>query len=253
VSDLTFERFLQNVQFPKLLKDLGVQNVEALTEQIMHFTEKEAERRDEMVLSYFGAEGVQRIVDSITDCLFSLPRLIENSAILDVGAGTGFFTVKIAQRLHNELPNASFYAMDITPAMLKILSRKTTHIVPFLGIAENISASIGFARKHFEIPRKFDAVYSTLTLHHCLNIEKVFQSIHKVLKDNGKAVIVDLCRHPFEEFRKEMGDIHLGFQPEQVEEKASKYFPKVQVKKMSGICCESSGRSAELFVAYMTT
>jgi len=241
------------VQFSKLLKDLGVQNVEALTEQIKHFTEKEAEKRDEILLSYFGAEGVQRMVNSIANCLLLPPRLIENAEILDVGAGTGFLTIKISQKLHKELPNASFYAMDITPAMLRVLVKKTTGILPFLGTAENVNASIKFARKHLEIPEKFDAVYSTLALHHCLDIENVFRSIREVLKADGKALIVDLCKHPFEEFKKEMGDIHLGFQPEQIKEKASKYFPRVQIEKMSGICCEQSSRSAELFIAYMIT
>jgi len=253
VSDLTFERYLQTVQFSKLLKELDVQDVEALTKQVKHFTEKEAERRDEIVLSYFGAEGVQRIVDSIVNYLLSPPMLAENAEILDVGAGTGFFTIKIAQKLRKDLSDASFYAMDITPAMLRVLAKKTTRVLPFLGITENIGASIKFARKHLRIPEKFDAVYSTLTLHHCSDIEKVFRSIHEVLKTDGKAVIVDLCEHPFEEFKKEMGDIHLGFKPERVKEEASKVFPKVQIEKMSGICCDSSGRSAELFIAYMTT
>jgi ubiquinone/menaquinone biosynthesis C-methylase UbiE len=253
VSDLTFERYLETVQFPKLLVDLGFQNVKAFTEQIKHFTEKEAEKRDEMVLSYFGVEGVQRIVNSIVNGLLSPPKLIENAEILDVGAGTGFFTIKIAQKLRKHLPKASFYAMDITPAMLRVLAKKTTGIFPFLGVAENVSASIKLARKHLKIPEKFDAVYSTLTLHHCLDIERVFRSIREVLKAHGKAVVVDLCEHPFEEFKREMGDIHLGFQPEQIKEKASRYFPKVQIEKMSGICCKSSGRSAELFIASMKT
>ena len=251
MPDLGFQRYLQTVQFPKLLKELGVQNAETVTEQMQHFTEKEAEKRDEIVLSYFGAEGVQRIVDSISNCLLSPPRLMENAEILDVGTGTGFFTTKIAQKLRKHLPTASFYAMDITPAMLKMLSKKTADILLFLGTAENISASIRFARKHLELPEKFDAVYSTLTLHHCVDIENVFQSIHEVLKTNGKAVIVDLCEHSFEEFKKEMGDIHLGFQPKQVKEKASKHFSIVQIEKIPGIRCEVSGRSAELFIAYM--
>jgi len=50
-----------------------------------------------------------------------------------------------------------------------------------------------------------------------------------------------------------MGDIHLGFQPEQIKEKVPKYFPRVQIEKISGICCEKSDRSAELFIAYRVT
>jgi ubiquinone/menaquinone biosynthesis C-methylase UbiE len=111
-------------------------------EQIRHFTEKEAEKRDRIVLSYFDTNGVQRIVDSVVNRLLSPPRLKENAEILDVGAGTGFFTIKIAQKLGKDLSEASFYAMDITPAMLRVLARKTTQVIPFLGVAENINASV---------------------------------------------------------------------------------------------------------------
>ena len=112
--------------------------------------------------------------------MLSPPKLKSNANILDVGAGSGFFTIKVADRLHQYLPRASFYAMDITPAMLRILARKTISITPFLGVAENITGSIRCARKYLDVPEKFDAIFSTLTLHHCLNIEKVFESIKKL-------------------------------------------------------------------------
>jgi ubiquinone/menaquinone biosynthesis C-methylase UbiE len=146
------------VHLPKLLKTLDAQNTEALAEQVKHFTEKEAEKRDRIVLDYFGEEGVQRIVNSITNSLLSPPKPAVNAEILDAGAGTGFFTIKIAQKLHRELPNASCHAMDITPAMLQVLAKRTTNILPFLGIAENISISIKLARRHLKIPEKFDAI-----------------------------------------------------------------------------------------------
>jgi hypothetical protein len=58
-----------------------------------------------------------------------------------------------------------------------------------------------------------------------------------------------MCTHSFTEFRNEMGDVHLGFDPEQIKRTAEKTFSKVTVDKMPGICCSSSGRSAELLVA----
>jgi hypothetical protein len=48
-----------------------------------------------------------------------------------------------------------------------------------------------------------------------------------------------------------MSDVHLGFNPENVHDMARKYFSEVKVEKMPGICCESSGRSAEIFVVAM--
>jgi len=161
--------------------------------------------------------------------------------------------MRVARKLRSQLPKAVFYAMDATPITLRMLTRKTSEIQPFLGIAENITKSAKLARKHLRVPGKFDAIFSTLMLHHCVSVEKVFQSMREALRTHGKVVIVDLCKHPFEEFREEMGDIHLGFEPKQIEKVAKKMFAETSVEKMPGICCSSSGRCAELFIAYMTT
>lgn len=141
--------------------------------------------------------------------------------------------------------------MDITPAMLLALEKKNANITPFIGVAENIKDSIKEARKYFKIPYKFDSVFSTLMLHHSTQPEKVFKSIQTVLRKKGKAIVVDLCKHDFKEFRTEMGDIHLGFKAEEIYEMARKHFSEVKVDKMPGICCECSGRSAEIFFAIM--
>jgi len=90
-----------------------------------------------------------------------------------------------------------------------------------------------------------------LMLHHCLDVNKVFQSIRQILRVSGKAVIVDLCTHPFTEFGEEMGDLHPGFDPKEIRKAAKEVFSRVTVKKLSGICCKSSGRRAELFIAAM--
>ncbi|MBS7621519.1 hypothetical protein KEJ32_05350 [Candidatus Bathyarchaeota archaeon] len=50
--------------------------------------------------------------------------------------------------------------------MLISLRKKSDEITPFVGIAENIKGSIKEARKYFNIPHRFDAVFSTLMLHH---------------------------------------------------------------------------------------
>ncbi len=249
---LTFEDYLKGVEISKLLKELGVPRIETLMKEVKHFTEKEAERRDKIVLSYFGEDGIRRIVDSIVHGFFSPPKLKGDAKILDVGAGSGFFTIKVASKLRRHLPEAAFYAMDLTPAMLLMLARKTREITPFVGVAENIRGSVEHARRHLNIPDKFNAIFSVLMLHHCLNVGMVFKSYRKVIKTNGKAVIVDLCEHSFEEFREEMGDIHLGFKLETIKKEAEKQFSKVEIKKIPGIQCDSSGRSAELFIASMT-
>ncbi|KPV64934.1 MAG: hypothetical protein AOA65_0647 [Candidatus Bathyarchaeota archaeon BA1] len=242
------QSYLENTRLQKLLEELKAPNIEVLIEEIGHFTEKEAEKRDQIVLGYFGEGGVNRIVDSIVGCLLSPPRLRKGAEVLDVGAGSGLFTLRVVDKLRPHLPRASFYAMDVTPGMLQALSSKTSEIVPFLGVGENIAGSVEHARKYFRVPKKFDAVFSTLMLHHCPEVEKVFGSVRDALKAGGKAVFIDLCKHPFKEFM-EMGDVHLGFQPDWIETMAKKHFSEVHVERMPGICCECSGRSAELFLA----
>ena len=245
------EKYAKDLQFEQFFKKLGVSNPEMLAKGLKHFTTKEAEKRDKIVVDYFGQKGVNRVVDTVTKLLLVPPTLPLSAKVLDVGAGTGFFTVKIAKKIKAKLPKFSFYAMDITPAMLFSLEKKKADITPFIGIAENIEGSIKEARKHFRLPYKFDAIFSTLMLHHSTQPEKVFKSLKTVLKKNGKAIVVDLCEHGFEEFKTEMGDVHLGFKIENIYIMARKYFSKVKVDKLPEICCECSGRSAEIFVAFM--
>jgi SAM-dependent methyltransferase len=249
----SFEQYLRETDMKQLLKELEVPDPKPVLETIKHFTLKEAEKRDKILMDYFGEKGINLIVNSISvHLLESLPKLKPNAKILDVGAGSGLFTTKIADKMRRKLPEASFYAMDATPIMLKIIAKKASEVHPFLGVAENITKSIKIARKHINLPLKFDAVFSTLMLHHCLDVQKVFKSMREALKANGKAIVVDLCKHSFVEFREEMGDAHLGFEVARIKKAAKTVFTYVSIDKLPGICCSSSGRSAELFVAHMT-
>lgn len=246
-----FEDYLKNVKVSELLQELGVPKIETVMAEVKHFTEKEGKRRDKILLSYFGENGIERIISSIVQALLSPPQLSKDAKVLDVGAGSGFFTMRVVDKLRSHLPEAAFFAMDLTPAMLQVLAEKTSNITLFLGVAENIRGSVEHARRYLGIPEKFDAIFSTLMLHHCLNVERVFESFREAVEVNGKVVVIDLCKHSFKEFREEMGDVHLGFKPELIQEKAEKQFSKVKVEKIPGICCNRSGKSAELFVAFM--
>jgi len=248
---MTLKEYLKTVDLHDLLRELGAQDINLTVGEIKHFTEKEAEKRDKIVLSYFGSCGVKRIVDAIVTSLTSSPKMRTDAEVLDVGAGSGYFTARVSDKLKKLLPQASFYAMDATPAMLSVLAKKRGGVIPFFGIAENISGSIKSANKYAQIPTQFDAVFSTLMLHHCPDLNKVFQSLEKVLRSSGKVVIIDLCTHNFTEFKEEMGDMHLGFDPEEIRKAAKKVFTEVSVKRLPGICCESSGRNAQLFIATM--
>lgn len=249
----SFKRYLQETDMKQLLEELEVPDPRPILKTIRHFSLKEAEKRDKILMGYFGEKGINLIVNSISAHLLeSEPKLKPNAKILDAGAGSGLFTTKVADKVKSKLPKASFYAMDATPIMLKMIAKKASGVQPFLGVAENISKSVKIARRSISLPLKFDAVFSTLMLHHCADIQKVLKSMREVLTVKGKVVVVDLCKHEFVEFREEMGDVHLGFGVAQIKKAANTVFSHVSVDKLPGICCSSSGRSAELFVAYLT-
>ncbi len=245
----TLEQYFATVKPEQFFRELHADAPQALAKAVNHFTVKEAEKRDAITLGYFGEEGIKRIVAAITERL--IPSLQQGSTVLDVGAGSGFFTAKIAQTVNSKVPNVAFYAMDATPAMLLALQKKHAELTPFWGIAENIKDSLCKAEAYIHVPKQFDAVFSTLMLHHSAKPEKVFSSIRKILSTNGVAVILDLCEHKFEEFRTELADIHLGFKLDYIRALAAAEFSSVQIEKIPGISCSSSGRSAEIFVVRM--
>ncbi len=245
----TLEKYFTTTKPQDFFKELNADNPQTLANTVEHFTLKEAEKRDAITLGYFGEEGTQRIVSAIIERI--IPSLHSGSVVLDVGAGSGFFTAKIFQAVNSKVPKVTFYAMDATPAMLLALQKKHTELTPFWGIAENIQGSLKKAAAYTKVPGQFDAVISMLMLHHSAKPEKAFSSIKQILKPNGTAVILDLCEHNFEEFRTDLADVHLGFKLKYIETLAKAEFSSVQIAKMLGISCSSSGRSAGLFVVKM--
>lgn len=139
----SFRKYKESVDPEQLFKTLGASNPETLAKTVEHFTTNEADKRDKIVLGYFGQNGVDRIVDAIATRLLAPPKLPQNAKILDMG------------------------------------------------------------------------------------------------------------EHTFEEFKTEMGDIHMGFKLKNISEMARKHFSTVRVGKMTGISCKSSGRIAEIFIASM--
>jgi 2-polyprenyl-3-methyl-5-hydroxy-6-metoxy-1,4-benzoquinol methylase len=111
-----FERYLRKTDMYQLLRELKVPNSKAVLDAIEHLTLKETEKRDKILTGYFGEKVLSLIVDTIgARLLNSEPKMKPDAKILDVGAGSGLFTIKVAGKVKKKLPKASFYAMDVTP------------------------------------------------------------------------------------------------------------------------------------------
>ena len=217
------------------LERLGFESdrINELVEQIEYF-ETEAPERDDIVRDYLRDECIETIVNDIVAEILKLNR--ENIKLLDVAAGSGFFTERIKRKLEEEGIKVEVYGFDITPSMLR--RRMEKGITPVWGVAERIGDSIRMANEHYGLsaPEKFDAVISTLAFHHFLNPEEVLESMKSVLKENGRVIIVDVLKHEHEEFKETLKDTHLGFSLEEIKEMGSKIFREVKAGYMEIYC-----------------
>lgn len=208
-------------------------SINELIEQIEYF-ETEAPERDDIVRDYLRDECIETIVNDIITEILKLNR--ENIKLLDVAAGSGFFTERVKRKLEEEGIKVEVYGFDITPSMLRRLMEKG--ITPVWGVAERIGDSIRMANEHYGLsaPEKFDVVVSTLAFHHFLNPEEVLESMKGVLKENGRVIIVDVLKHEHEEFKETLKDTHLGFSLEEIREMGSKIFREVKAGYMEIYC-----------------
>lgn len=100
----------------------------------------------------------------------------KDKKVLDAGAGTG----RVSLRLH--AAGAEVTALDISPEMLALLHKKEPEIEVVEGDMEHMP---------FEDDR-FDMVFSSLALIHLKKVEPFLDECYRVLKDDGKLVLVNI-------------------------------------------------------------
>jgi ubiquinone/menaquinone biosynthesis C-methylase UbiE len=111
---------------------------------------------------------------------------IERGVALDVGTGPGIFPLEIAANL----PGLEFIAVDLSPAMVKTAQANARE----RGLEDRVHFQIGSA---YALPIKdksIDLVICVHTMHHLEDPLAFFNEAARVLKDEGKCVIVDLRR-----------------------------------------------------------
>ncbi|SHH23340.1 class I SAM-dependent methyltransferase [Thermosipho atlanticus] len=234
-------------EIKKFLKKLSFDEtfINEFIEQINYF-ESEAEIRDNIVRGYLDEECIEAIIDEITNELSALNK--NELTVLDVAAGSGFFTEKVKKKLEKNKIKIHLFALDITPGMLKNLQQNGISIV--WGVAEKIKDSIKIFNEYYKtkIPEEFDAIFTTLAFHHFLEPEEVLTSMKKVLKKRGKIIIVDVLKHSYKELAETLKDTHLGFSCEEIKNMGIKLFEDVKVEPMKAYC-KVDGKIINLYKA----
>lgn len=107
--------------------------------------------------------------------------LKSDAAVADIGAGTGYFSVRIA----NMVRAGRVYAADLEPAMVKHLTDRAkkeglTNLTP-------VQAAPDAPR----LPAKVDLVLIVDTYHHIEARERYFGALRNSLKPGGRVAIID--------------------------------------------------------------
>ena len=125
-----------------------------------------------------------------------LPRL----TIVDLGAGEGTLAQLLAGNARKVI------AVDNSPKMVKFGSKLAREH----GF-KNLEYRLGDLEDPPVAKESVDLVLLSQALHHAIKPERAIQSAHRILKKNGRIVVLDLLSHNFEKARKLYSDRWLGF------------------------------------------
>lgn len=108
-------------------------------------------------------------------------QLPANATVADIGAGTGYFTVRLAKAV----PQGKVFAADVEKDMVDYLSERAkkeglTNVIAVQAVPEGAN-----------LPAPVDAILVVDTYHHIGNRVDYFKKLQGSLKPSGKLVIVD--------------------------------------------------------------
>jgi ubiquinone/menaquinone biosynthesis C-methylase UbiE len=127
-------------------------------------------------------EGPDRAAWQRPDQVMDALRIAEGSAVADLGAGGGWFTIRLASRVG---PNGVVYAEDVQREMIESIRRRVEraqlrNVVPILGSSHDP-----------RLPAPVDAVLIVDAYHEMKQPVVMLQNVARALKPNGRVGIVE--------------------------------------------------------------
>jgi ArsR family transcriptional regulator len=127
----------------------------------------------------------------------------QNWVIADLGCGTGNMTAELGRHARQVI------GVDNSEEMLDAARRQTEEL-----------ANVELRRGDLEaIPLQDNAVDAALlvvVLTYVPDSMIVMREMQRVLKPGGQGVVIDVLRHDRDDFRRQMGQQSLGFEPDQL-------------------------------------
>lgn len=104
-----------------------------------------------------------------------------DARVADLGAGTGYFSARLA----NMLPKGRVYAVDIEPDMVRYLEARAKR--------ENLRNLVAVAGAPGDprLPEKVDLILLVDVYHHIEDRVRYFSKLHAALRPGGRIAVVD--------------------------------------------------------------
>lgn len=156
---------------------------------VQRFFETAAEQWDLLRQRFYG-----RTVNAI-----AIAGLVpEGDTVADLGCGSGLLTIELAALARRVI------AVDRSRAMLRLAQRRCRGL-------KNVMFRRAELQKLPIKTRTCDAALLVLVLSYIEDVRKVLTEAQRILKENGRLVVVDLLEHDRQDFRQQMGQCWMGF------------------------------------------
>lgn len=165
---------------------------------VQEFFERVASNWDTMRLAYYDESVIEKMVE--------VTGVDGNSAVIDVGTGTGFVAAGLASRVNKVV------GVDNSSAMLEVARENLDSLgVVNVELVEGNIAGLPLPDD------SVDAACANMVLHHAEEPADMLKEMARVVRPGGTVAICDEVEHRYEWMRQEHADVWLGFTEEQVE------------------------------------
>ncbi len=120
------------------------------------------------------------------ETLISQMPIHDHADILDIGAGTGYFTIALAEKT-----KGTVYALDLDDRMLNVIHQKALErgIINIVGIRERVEdillAHVGISEN------SLDFVMASLVLHEVPALSQVLETVYALMNSGGHLLCLE--------------------------------------------------------------
>lgn len=149
-------------------------------------------------------KGSERVHNTrtISEAILDIFDFHKEMEVLDFGVGTGLLGFEIAKEVKK------VYGVDTSKSMLEKLEEKNTQHLSIEPICQDII--------NVPLEKIFDALVSSMTLHHVEDLQAFFTTINKNIKEDGFIAIADLESEDGTFHSDNTGVFHFGFHKEEL-------------------------------------